>query len=109
MVSLVQSIKYGNMNKIDATTMGYYVIKFVSDAYNLQEDITCDRNIGKYGEIIVNSQYLSCMQEETKCHWGGKQQQQFFIVPTRTIVHPCLNFMVVKCVHDFPINACNRI
>ena len=32
MALLVQYGKYGAMNKTDTTTMGYYVIKFVSDA-----------------------------------------------------------------------------
>ena len=42
MAGLVQSGKYGVMNKIDYITMGYYVIKFVSEAYTLQKDTTSD-------------------------------------------------------------------
>ena len=32
LASLVQSIKYGDINKTDTSTMGYYVIKFFSEA-----------------------------------------------------------------------------
>ena len=32
MASLVQLVKYGVMNTIDTSTMGYYVIKLVSEA-----------------------------------------------------------------------------
>ena len=38
-------VKYGNyvaMNTTYSTTMGYYVINFVSEAYTLQEDTTRD-------------------------------------------------------------------
>ena len=38
MASLVQYSKYGAINTIETTKMGYYVIKTVSEAYNLQED-----------------------------------------------------------------------
>ena len=35
MASLVQSGRCGAINTIDTSTMRYYVIKFVSEAYNL--------------------------------------------------------------------------
>ena len=35
MSSLVQSSKYGAINTYDKTTNGYYVIKFISEAYTL--------------------------------------------------------------------------
>ena len=37
MAALVQSVKYGSINTTYTTTMGYYVIKSVSEAYKLQE------------------------------------------------------------------------
>ena len=45
MESLVKSGKYAAMNTTETSTMGYYVIEFVSEAYNLQDDTTCDRQI----------------------------------------------------------------
>ena len=35
MASLVQPCRYGAMNTTDTSTVGYYVIKFVSEEYNL--------------------------------------------------------------------------
>ena len=43
------------------------------------------------------------MQEEINWYWDQKQQQQVIIVPTRTIVHPCLDVVTVKGVHDINI------
>ena len=35
--ALVQTGKYGAINTADTPTMGYYVIKFMPEAYTLQE------------------------------------------------------------------------
>ena len=37
---LVQSGIYGSMNKIDPTTLVYYVVMYVSEAYKLKEETT---------------------------------------------------------------------
>ena len=55
MASLVQSGKYYSINTTNTSTMGYYVIKFVSDAYTLQENTTCDRKIISAGELFVKA------------------------------------------------------
>ena len=65
MSSLSQYGKYGTTNTTDTSTMGYYAIKFVSEAYNLKYDTTCDGKIISAGEIVVKAQYLICMQENT--------------------------------------------
>ena len=46
MASLIQLEKFGAINALYPTTMGYYVIKFLSEPYTLQEDHT------KYGQLI---------------------------------------------------------
>ena len=68
MVSLVQSGKYDTINTIDTSTIGYYVINFVSESYTLQDDNTCNRQTISSGEIVVNSQYLICIQENTNLY-----------------------------------------
>ena len=60
--SLVQSGNYDDMNITDTSTMGYYVINFVSEAYTLKYDTTCDGKISSAGELDVKAQYLRCMQ-----------------------------------------------
>ena len=62
MAPLVQSGKYGAINTIDTSTVGYYVIKFVSDSYTLQDGTICNGKIISSGEQVFKSQYLSCMQ-----------------------------------------------
>ena len=69
MDSLFQSGKYGAMNTTYTSTMGYYLIKFLSEAYTLQDDTKCNGQIISAGEIFVKAQYLSCMKENTNCHW----------------------------------------
>ena len=68
MISLVQYGKYGAMNTTYTSTTGYYVIKFVSEAYNLQDDTTCDGKNISAGKLVVKAQYLSCMQENTNSY-----------------------------------------
>ena len=87
--------KLGDINTTDTTTMGYYVIKPVSESYTLQEEIMCDGKISSAGELVVKYQYTNCMQDNTKWYWEQSPQQNNIIVPTRTIVHPCLDFTTV--------------
>ena len=46
-----------------------------------------------------------------KCNWYLKQQsmQHTIIVPTRTIIHPCLDVFRITDVQDIPKTICNRI
>ena len=55
---------------------------------------------------LSKAHYLSSTQEKTKLYWE-KKQQQFIIVPLRTIVHPCLDVMAVKDVHNIPKTICS--
>ena len=53
--SLVQFGKYRAINKWYILTMGYYVIKFVSDVYTLQDDTTCEKQISSASELVVKT------------------------------------------------------
>ena len=48
MDALVQTGKDGAINTIYTTKIGYYVIKFISEAYTLQEETTSGRKISTY-------------------------------------------------------------
>ena len=91
MAALVQTGQYGAINTIDTATMGYYVIGFMWEPYNLQEETTCDGQISTAGKIFSKAQYINCMKDNTK--WYQKQQykKSNIIVPTRTIVHTWLD------------------
>ena len=66
MAALVQNGHYGDINTTYTTTKGYYVIKFLSEYYTLQEYTHCDVQIVTAGEPVVKLQYTNCMQENTK-------------------------------------------
>ena len=83
--------------------MGYYVIKFVSEAYTLQDDTEHGGKISSADEVVVKAQYLRCMQENTNWYLEHRQQKQVIIVPTRTIVQPS-----VKDVNDIHRSVYNR-
>ena len=58
MASLVQLCMYGAINTDDTTTNGFYVIKFLSEAYMLQKNITINGQVISAGELIVRAKYL---------------------------------------------------
>ena len=39
--------------------MGYHVIKYMSDKFTLQEYITIDSQVSKYGELAIFATYVS--------------------------------------------------
>ena len=83
------------------------MIEFFLEAYNLQDDATCDIQISSAGEIVFKPQYLSCIQEKRNWYWCQKQNQKFIILPTLTIIHPCIDIVSVKYVHDISRRVCN--
>ena len=51
------------MNTSDSAQMGYYVIKFVSEAYKLHEETSYNGKISTSDELFANTKYLNFMQE----------------------------------------------
>ena len=84
------------------------MIKFVSNAYNLQYVIKYDWQIGSAGKIVFRYQYLTCMQENAKWCWEQKHQQQVIIVSTLVIVHPYIDVVAVQYVHYITRTVWNR-
>ena len=66
MAALIKIGQYGAINTKDAATMGYYVIKLMSEPYRIQEETMCDRKLGTPGEPVVKYQCMKCMQDNTK-------------------------------------------
>ena len=62
MPSLVQYGKYSFINTSDTTTNGFYVIKFISEAYMLKNHTTFDGQIISACELFVKAQYICSMQ-----------------------------------------------
>ena len=66
MAELVQNYQYSAINTTYTSTMGYYVIKFMSETYILEEEKMCDGKISTSGELYVKPQYTNCTQDNTK-------------------------------------------
>ena len=62
MDSLVQSRKYGVINKTYKVTNVFYAIMFTSEAYTLQDNTTIDGKIIFAGKLVVKAQYLCYMK-----------------------------------------------
>ena len=58
MYSLVQSGKYGSIKTADTITNGFYVIKFISESYRLQNNTRIDGKIISAGELVFQAQYI---------------------------------------------------
>ena len=65
MASLVESEKYGAINKTETKTKLCYVIMFASEAYTLQYNTTIYGQMITAGELVVKPQYICYMQVDT--------------------------------------------
>ena len=81
MVSLVQPGKYVVINTDDTTISGFYVIKFISEAYTIQNNTTIYINIISAGELVVKAQYICSMQVNSSCYCKQQSMQQNIIFP----------------------------
>ena len=69
---------------------GFFVIKFISEAYTLQNNTKFDRQNISADELVVKAQYICSMQENFNWYWKQQSLHHNIMVPTRTIIHPCL-------------------
>ena len=53
------------------------------------------RKISTADEIVVKSQYMNCMKDNTKRYWEQSIKHNNSIIPKRTIVKPCLDVTTV--------------
>ena len=109
MASLVQSGKYVDINTSDTSTNGYYVIKFISQAYTPQNNTTIGGKIITADKLVANAQYLFSRKESTNWYWGQHTKQQAIMVPTCKILHPRLYVVGIKYFQGIPKRVCNRI
>ena len=65
MASLLESVKYVAINTTDMTTNGFYVIKFISEAYTLQDNTTIYGQIITVGKLVAKAQNICYMQVHT--------------------------------------------
>ena len=75
----------------------------------LQNNTTIYGQVICAGGLFVKAQYFFSMQENNHWYWKQQPLQKTIIVPTRTILHPRLNVIIIRDVQDIPKNICNRI
>ena len=109
MASLFQPGMYGDINTYDTTKKGLYVIRFVLEAYTLQNNTTIYGQAISAGELFFKARYLCYVQENTNLYWKQQPLKQTIIVPTHTILHPRLDVITIRYVQDIPNNLCNMI
>ena len=63
----MQTDKYGVITAEYLTKMGYYVVKYVSDAFTLHEDTTSCQQVSNAGEMSVRAENPSCIK--AKKNW----------------------------------------
>ena len=102
MASLVQSVMHGSINTDDTTTNGSYVIKFVSEAYMLQNNTKKIGEVISARELFVKAQYLCSVQEKNNWYWQQQPLHQTVMVPIRTILHLRLDVFIIRYVQDIP-------
>ena len=56
--------------------------------------------------MVFKSQYLCSMQIDTNWYWNQQPKHHFITVPTRTILHPQLEFNAVTDFHAIPTSLC---
>ena len=105
---LVESIKYGAINKNETAPNGFYVIIFTSESYTIHNNTTIDGQLTTAGELVVKSQYLCSMRLDTNWYWDKYPQQHAITVSTCTIPHPRLEVNEITYIHDIPKSVCNR-
>ena len=103
----MQSGMYGAINTDDTTSNGSYVIQFISEVYMQKK--TINGQIISSGELVVKAYFFFSMQEYTNWYWKQQPLQQTIIFPTHTIIHPCLNVIIIRHFQDIHKNICNRI
>ena len=66
MYAIFHDGKYVTINTADITKIGYYVVKFLSELYTLQDEKKVDKKFIKVSKFIVKPVYLSIVKSNTK-------------------------------------------
>ena len=78
--SFFQSYEYGTTSTTYPTKLGYYVVKYVSEAYILHDNTTCNGKISTAEKLVVRCQYIICMKAKTKWYWDQKEHKNSLLL-----------------------------
>ena len=59
--------KYGAIDSDDSSCHGYYIIKFSSYPYTLQEELNIDGQVISYGEMVCEGNYFFSININYHC------------------------------------------
>ena len=102
MYVLLQNGKYSAINTVIPTTIGYNVIKFLSEPCTFQDYKIVDMEVIMASELISKAEYPSIMKSNTHWSWQQLETKDSVIIATCTIFHPCLDVSTIKDVADIP-------
>ena len=63
MGAMVNENNFGAVNTNDPKAKGFYIVKFTSFPYTLQENIEVDNNLSKEGSLVCKAEYMSPAQK----------------------------------------------
>ena len=89
--AILYNEKYGTINTAYPTTMGYYVVNLLPETYTLKYKKTVDKRFIKAGELIVKTEYLSTIKDNTNWYRQQLGTNERFIIENCNIVHACLD------------------
>ena len=92
---LAKTYKCGAIKTTYDSTIGYYVVKFMSEAYMLQEKYEHNVQISEVGELVAKPQHTDCMKVNKNWHWVRATKHNTIIIPTCTIVQPSLDVVII--------------
>ena len=90
--ALVQNGKYVAINTLYPTTIGYYVVKLLSEPYMLKDDKTVDNKVIKSGELTVKKEYLSIIKANTNWYWKQLVTKGSVILVMKDFIHMIFSF-----------------
>ena len=108
MAELVKTDKYGDIITTDNITMEYYVVKFISEAYTLQQKCKHNGQRSETVELVLRSKYMDFMKVNTNWYWETATKQKIIIIPTHKIVHPSFYVVILTDFKSLSRGVCYK-
>ena len=106
--------KYDDIDNYDSSFHGYYIIKFSSSPYTLQEDLSIDRQVISSGEMVCKGTYFFPIN--INHHYHSLQGTKYIntILSLKTIINVNVNVIcydskdvVLTCLRSISNNYYN--
>ena len=98
MGTFVTEYTYGAVNTNDSRTDGFYIVKFLSRPYTLQQDETYDNEILKEGCLVSDAEYLTPAMKDSS--WYINSKLDAVKVDMKKVIVPKLDVSIAKSSSD---------